>query len=132
MESLFHTLKTALVHHRNYKTRAEAQRDIFTFIEGFYHRTRLHSAIGYISPIETELKACLNPSSFAAEDQMRTRNLPRIEVFCHTSASYLCRRGYAATADGAQFAPGQLSTLVIDLDSRSTPIIDQAGRSIER
>jgi transposase InsO family protein len=57
MESFFHTLNTELVHHRQYATRAEAQRDIFAFIEGFYNRTRLHSAIGYISPIEMELKA---------------------------------------------------------------------------
>jgi len=57
MESFFHTLKTELVHHRDYETRAEAQRDIFAFIEGFYNRTRLHSAIGYIAPIEMELKA---------------------------------------------------------------------------
>jgi putative transposase len=57
MESFFHTLKTELVHHRNYKTRAEAQRDIFAFIEGFYNRTRLHSALRYIAPIEMELKA---------------------------------------------------------------------------
>ena len=57
MESFFHTLKTELVHHRQYQTRAEAQRDIFAFIEGFYNRTRLHSAIGYIAPIEMELKA---------------------------------------------------------------------------
>ncbi|WP_342724158.1 IS3 family transposase [Bradyrhizobium sp. B097] len=56
MESFFHTLKTELVHHRQYETRAEAQRDIFTFIEGFYNRIRLHSAIGYIAPIEMELK----------------------------------------------------------------------------
>src|SRR6185437_9826244 len=57
MESFFHTLKTELVHHRQYETRAEAQRDIFAFIEGFYNRTRLHSAIGYIPPIQMELKA---------------------------------------------------------------------------
>jgi transposase InsO family protein len=57
MESFFHTLKTELVHHRQYQTRAEAQRDIFGFIEGFYNRTRLHSAIGYIAPIQMELKA---------------------------------------------------------------------------
>jgi transposase InsO family protein len=56
MESFFHTLKTELVHHRDYKTRAEAQRDIFAYIEGFYNRTRLHSAIGYIPPIQMELK----------------------------------------------------------------------------
>src|SRR4029078_10472880 len=57
MESFFHTLKTELVHHRKYATRAQAQRDIFAYIEGFYNRTRRHSAIGYISPIEMELKA---------------------------------------------------------------------------
>src|SRR5258706_596064 len=57
MESFFHTLKTELIHHRHYATRAEATRDIFAYIEGFYNRTRRHSAIGYISPIEMELKA---------------------------------------------------------------------------
>jgi putative transposase len=57
MESFFHTLKTELVHHRQYATRREATRDIFAYIEGFYNRTRRHSAIGYISPIEMELKA---------------------------------------------------------------------------
>jgi len=57
MESFFHTLKTELVHHRHYATRIEATRDIFAYIEGFYNRTRRHSAIGYISPIEMELKA---------------------------------------------------------------------------
>jgi putative transposase len=57
MESFFHTLKTELVHHRQYATRAEATQDIFAYIEGFYNRTRRHSAIGYISPIEMELKA---------------------------------------------------------------------------
>ena len=57
MESFFHTLKTEHVHHRHYATRAEAQRDVFAFIEGFYNRTRLHSAIGYISPIKMEQNA---------------------------------------------------------------------------
>ena len=38
MESFFHTLKTELVHHRHYATRAEATRDIFAYIEGFYNR----------------------------------------------------------------------------------------------
>jgi len=57
MESFFHTLKTELVYHTHHATRAEATRDIFAFIEGFYNRTRRHSAIGYISPVEMELKA---------------------------------------------------------------------------
>jgi putative transposase len=57
MESFFHTLKTELVHHRHYATRSEATCDVFTYIEGFYNRTQRHSAIGYISPIQMELKA---------------------------------------------------------------------------
>jgi putative transposase len=57
IESFFHTLKTELVHHRQYATPKEATRDIFAYIEGFYNRTRRHSAIGYASPIEMELKA---------------------------------------------------------------------------
>jgi len=57
MESFFHTLKTERIYHRQYATRAEAQRDIFAYIEGFYNRIRRHSSIGYISPIEIELKA---------------------------------------------------------------------------
>jgi putative transposase len=60
MESFFHTLKTELVHHQHYATRDEARHDIFAYIEGFYNRTCRHSAIGYLSPIEMELKQ-LNP-----------------------------------------------------------------------
>ena len=49
MESFFHTLKTELVYHHRYESRAEARRDIFEYIEVFYNRLRLHSAIGYES-----------------------------------------------------------------------------------
>lgn len=54
MESFFHTLKTELVYHRHYENRAEARRDIFEYIEVFYNRIRLHSAIGYESPEDYE------------------------------------------------------------------------------
>ena len=57
MESFFHTLKTERVHHRLYATRAEARRDLFGYIEGFYNSCRLHSALGYISPAEMERRA---------------------------------------------------------------------------
>ena len=57
MESFFHTLKTERVHHRVYATRAEARRDLFGYIEGFYNSRRLHSALGYTSPAEMERKA---------------------------------------------------------------------------
>lgn len=54
MESFFGTLKKELVHHRRYRTRAEARRDIFEFIEVFYNRERLHSSLGYMSPAAYE------------------------------------------------------------------------------
>jgi putative transposase len=57
MESFFHSLKTERVHHRIYGTRAEARRDLFQYIEGFYNSRRLHSALGYISPAFAERMA---------------------------------------------------------------------------
>ena len=54
MESFFGTVKSELVHHRRYHTRAEARSDIFLYIEGFYNRRRRHSALGYLSPEQFE------------------------------------------------------------------------------
>lgn len=54
MESFFSRLKNELTHHRHYRTRQEARRDIFEYIEVFYNRQRLHSALGYRSPLEFE------------------------------------------------------------------------------
>ncbi len=57
MESFFHTLKTELVHHRTYATRDEAKRDLFSYVEGFYNRQRLHSALDYRTPDQAEQQA---------------------------------------------------------------------------
>ena len=54
MESFFATLKTELVHLRNYNSRRQAKADIFEYIEVFYNRQRLHSALGYLSPLTFE------------------------------------------------------------------------------
>lgn len=61
-ESFFGTLKTELIHHSKFETRAEARRAIFDFIEIFYNRVRLHSSLGYLSPEEFELNFYLNPT----------------------------------------------------------------------
>jgi len=50
MESFWGTLKTELVHLESYATREEARASIFEYIEVFYNRKRLHSALGYLSP----------------------------------------------------------------------------------
>ena len=57
MESCFGTIKTELVHQACYETRDAARRDLFAYIEGYYNRRRLHSAIGYITPEQAERQA---------------------------------------------------------------------------
>jgi putative transposase len=49
-ESFWATLKTELVNHQQYATREQARQSIFQYIEVFYNRKRLHSALGYLSP----------------------------------------------------------------------------------
>ena len=53
-ESFFGRLKTELVHHTRYETRAEAETDIFFYIEAFYNRRRRHSTLNYVSPAAYE------------------------------------------------------------------------------
>ena len=53
-ESFFHTLKTELVNHYQFKSREEAKQMIFEYIEVFYNRQRSHSSIGYLPPMVYE------------------------------------------------------------------------------
>jgi len=53
-ESFFATLKCELVYQNTWPTRARARSAIFEFIEGWYNRRRLHSSLGYISPVDYE------------------------------------------------------------------------------
>jgi len=55
-ESFFGTLKTELVNHEDYRTKDEAKRSLFEYIEVFYNRRRRHSYLGYVSPVEYEAK----------------------------------------------------------------------------
>lgn len=54
MESFWGVLKSELVHHRRYKTRQEAIRDIREYIEVFYNRQRRQARLGYLSPAAFE------------------------------------------------------------------------------
>lgn len=54
VESFFHTLKVELVHQNEYQTREECIRDVEGYITGFYNNTRLHSSLGYLSPVDFE------------------------------------------------------------------------------
>jgi putative transposase len=56
IESFWSSLKYETVYHRRFATRADARSAIFDYIETFYNRTRLHSSLGYVSPLTFEAK----------------------------------------------------------------------------
>ena len=53
-ESFFNTLKVELIYRNMFKTRDEAKRKIFEYVEMYYNRRRAHSTLGYLSPFEYE------------------------------------------------------------------------------
>lgn len=53
-ENFFSYLKCELVHHNHYKTRAEAQADIFAYIEAYYNTVRPQSVLNWMSPLAYE------------------------------------------------------------------------------
>ena len=54
MESFWGTLKAELLDGQTYAKRADAEIAIFEWIEVYYNRERLHSALGYKTPVEYE------------------------------------------------------------------------------
>jgi transposase InsO family protein len=59
-ETFFHTLKTEMVYWERFETRDDARRKIFEYIEVFYNRKRLHSSIGYMTPVAFEQRSLNN------------------------------------------------------------------------
>jgi len=58
-ESFFSSLKTERAKRKTYRTRDEAKADVFDYIERFYNPKRRHSTLGYLSPMEFEMRAQL-------------------------------------------------------------------------
>jgi putative transposase len=54
IESFWSSLKYETVYRHKFATRTEARTALFDYIESFYNRTRLHSSLGYLSPINFE------------------------------------------------------------------------------
>ncbi len=57
MESFFSSLKTERTARKVYRTRDEARADVFDHIERFHNPRRRHSKLGYLSPMEFEVRA---------------------------------------------------------------------------
>jgi putative transposase len=55
-ESFFSRFKTELIEGGAFEDIEQARSEIFSYIEGYYNRVRLHSSLGYQSPMEFEAK----------------------------------------------------------------------------
>ena len=53
-ESFFSRFKAELIEDGVFEDFEQARSEIFSYIEGYYNRVRLHSVLGYKSPIEFE------------------------------------------------------------------------------
>lgn len=53
-ETFFHSLKVELTHGERYTTRRALRQDVFAYIEAYYNTVRLHSTLGYVSPVTFE------------------------------------------------------------------------------
>lgn len=67
-ESFFSRFKAELVENGIFESIEEARTEIFSYIDGYYNRIRLHSGLGYKSPLEFEKK-------------LRIKNLERRDSF---------------------------------------------------
>lgn len=56
MESWNHSFKVEAIHGEKFKTRDEAKKHVFEYIEVYYNRKRLHSTLGFLSPESFEVK----------------------------------------------------------------------------
>ena len=56
MESWNHSFKVEAIHGEKFKTRDEAKKQVFEYIEMYYNRKRLHSTLGFLSPESFEVK----------------------------------------------------------------------------
>jgi putative transposase len=53
-ESFFATLECELIERETFASKSEARLSIFEFVEGWYNPDRLHSGLGYQSPLRYE------------------------------------------------------------------------------
>lgn len=70
-ESFFSRFKAELIEDGVFEDIEQALSEVFSYIEGYYNRIRLHSSLGYKSPMEFEL-------------ELKTKNGGRIESFLST------------------------------------------------
>jgi transposase InsO family protein len=65
-ESFFSSLKLELIDRRSWATRRQVRLAVFDYIERFFNRRRLHSSLGYLTPVEYEANIHRHKAAHAA------------------------------------------------------------------
>ena len=81
VESFNATIKTELIHRTKWNTREEVRAAVYKYIETWYNSQRLHSTLGYRSPIEFEQgesneRAQVRKASYEAVESVNLPNPP--------------------------------------------------------
>ena len=121
MESFFATLKTECLQNQIPKSRREAKLILFDYIETFYNRYRLHSSLGYQSPLEFESNFTKPNNSLNKKKPVRVfeeRSLSAQRVFFKT----MQRQGEALSI---MSNPTPNNCTVRNLPCATTPTIPQ-------
>jgi putative transposase len=63
MESFWSSMQIELLNRKKWNTRVELANAIFDYIEIFHNRQRRHSALGYLTPTEYELRSTRTSNS---------------------------------------------------------------------
>ena len=72
-ESFFARFKAELVEGGMFESVEQARSEVFTYIEGYYNRVRLHSGLGYQSPIEFEKQLVIKTKTRSSESSVSTK-----------------------------------------------------------
>ena len=70
-ESFFSRFKAALIEGGVFEDLEQARSEIFSYLEGYYNRVRLHSSLGYKSPLQFEM-------------ELKTKNRGKMDSFLST------------------------------------------------
>ena len=89
-ESFFGALKNELIYRTTFLTREHARKAIAHYIEVFYNRKRLHSALGYKTPVEALPRA----------SKVAARRVSLSRIHCPKTSQQLTSH-YCSAADGA-------------------------------
>ncbi len=67
-ESFFSRFKAELVEGGSFESIADIRSEVFSYIEGYYNRIRLHSGLGYLSPLEFEKQLAIKTKQIRSSE----------------------------------------------------------------